>query len=108
MYAILIPILCHVPCYLGPDACVYSMEGQTYMEGWSVYWNELGSDPQLLALGIVAILGIFIFNVAGVTVTKYINSLARAIANMTKSLFVWIVALIVTLTLGSTYPNLRW
>ena len=61
-----------------------------------------------MVLGIISILGIFVFNVAGVTVTKYINSLARAIASMTKSLFVWILGLIVTLTLGSVHPNLKW
>ena len=48
------------------------------------------------------------FNVAGVTVTKYINALARAIANMTKSIIVWIIGLIITLIYGPTYPNLRW
>lgn len=62
----------------------------------------------LLGLAIFTVIGILVFNVAGVTVTKYINALARAIANMTKSIIVWMLGLIVTVTLGSTYPNLKW
>lgn len=56
----------------------------------------------------IVIIGILIFNVAGVSVTKYINALARSIANMTKSIVVWILGLIVTLWMGETYPNLIW
>lgn len=40
--------------------------------------------------------------------TKYINALARAIANMTKSILVWIIGIIITLTIGRTHPNLQW
>lgn len=62
----------------------------------------------MIALAIISIFGILIFNVSGVTVTKYINALARAIANMTKSILVWIIGIIITLTLGRTHPNLQW
>lgn len=68
----------------------------------------MGSNPTILVLTIISIFGIFGFNLAGVTVTKKINALARAIANMTKSIFVWILGLIVTLSFGSVYPNLKW
>lgn len=49
-----------------------------------------------------------LFNISGVTVTKYINALARAIANLTKSILVWIVGIIITVTAGKNHPNLRW
>ena len=48
------------------------------------------------------------FNVAGVTITKYINALARAIADVSKTILVWIMGLVVTLWLSPTYPNLKW
>jgi UPF0716 family protein affecting phage T7 exclusion len=73
-----------------------------------VYIDELSQNPTLIVLAIISIFGILIFNVAGVSVTKYINALARAIANMSKSILVWIIGLIITLTAGKTYVNLQW
>lgn len=40
--------------------------------------------------------------------TKYINALARSICDVTRTILVWIVGIIVTLTAGATYPNYRW
>ena len=59
-------------------------------------------------LTISSIFAIFLFNVAGVSVTKYINALGRVIASMTKSILVWVLSLIVTVNLGTVYPNFRW
>jgi hypothetical protein len=57
------------------------------------------------------ILGIFsisTFNICGVTVTKYINALARSIADVTRTVIVWAVGIIITVTAGSTRPNFKW
>lgn len=43
-----------------------------------------------------------IFNVSGVTVTKYISALTRSICDVTRTLLIWIVGLIVTVTAGKT------
>jgi hypothetical protein len=48
------------------------------------------------------------FNITGVTITKYINALARSVADVARTIIVWIVGIIVTLTLGSKYPNYAW
>ena len=42
------------------------------------------------------------------TITKYINALARSVADVARTIIVWIVGIIVTLTLGSSYPNYNW
>lgn len=57
------------------------------------------------------ILGVFsiaTFNVTGVTVTKYINALARSIGDVTRTILIWIVGIIVTVTAGATHPNYKW
>lgn len=57
------------------------------------------------------ILGIFsiaTFNVTGVTVTKYINSLARSICDVTRTAIVWIIGILVTITAGVNKPNYKW
>lgn len=40
--------------------------------------------------------------------TKYINALARSIGDVTRTILVWMVGIIVTLTAGSKYPNYKW
>lgn len=42
------------------------------------------------------------------TVTKYINALARSIGDVTRTILVWSVGLIITLTAGATHPNYAW
>jgi hypothetical protein len=43
-----------------------------------------------------------------VTVTKYINALARSIGDVTRTVLVWIIGIIITVTAGSTRPNFKW
>lgn len=40
--------------------------------------------------------------------TKYINALARSICDVTRTVIVWTVGIIVTVTAGSVYPNYVW
>lgn len=42
------------------------------------------------------------------TVTKYINSLARSICDVTRTAIVWIVGILVTVTAGVDKPNYKW
>jgi hypothetical protein len=41
-------------------------------------------------------------------ITKNINGLARAVCEVVRPGFVWIIGIIVSVTLGSVYPNYRW
>ena len=40
--------------------------------------------------------------------TKHINALARSIGDVTRTIVVWGVSLIITVTAGSIYPNYKW
>jgi len=54
-------------------------------------------------LGIMIVLGIFtiaVFNVCGVNVTKHISSLTRSIADVSRTLLVWIISIIITVSAG--------
>lgn len=48
------------------------------------------------------------FNVLGVSVTKYINALARSIADVTRTVLIWIVGIIITATAGRDHVNYKW
>lgn len=56
----------------------------------------------------MGVFSIATFNVTGVTVTKYINSLARSICDVTRTAIVWIVGILVTVTAGVNKPNYKW
>ena len=55
--------------------------------------------------GIVSIAS---FNIIGVSITKYINALARSVADVVRTIIVWIVGIIVTVSAGANYPNYSW
>ncbi len=62
----------------------------------------------LLLFVILGIFSIATFNITGVTVTKYINAVARSIGDVSRTVLVWIVGIIVTVTAGATRPNFQW
>jgi hypothetical protein len=107
-YIVLLPIITFIPCAFGVDACVFSPEGFPFLERPFAYFSEAVSSGGLLFFCILGIFSIATFNIAGVTVTKYINALARSIGDVTRTILVWGIGLIVTVTAGSTYPNYKW
>ncbi len=56
----------------------------------------------------MGVFSIATFNITGVTVTKYINALARSIGDVTRTILVWGIGLIITATAGATHPNYQW
>lgn len=73
-----------------------------------MYFQEAFSSGSLLFFCILGIFSIATFNITGVTVTKYINALARSIGDVTRTILVWGIGLIVTATAGATHPNFKW
>ncbi len=56
----------------------------------------------------LGIISIGLFNITGLSVTKYINALARSVLNMTKTVLIWGVGIALTLTLGKTNDAFKW
>jgi len=59
-------------------------------------------------LVLAGICTIAVFNVAGVNVTKHISSLARSIIDVSRTILVWIIALIVTFANNNKNPHFEW
>jgi len=78
------------------------------MENWASYFIQIFSNWLLLFLTFCWIFNVTAYNPLGVTITKYINALARAISDVCQTVFVWAIGIIVTVTIGSTYPNFKW
>jgi hypothetical protein len=78
------------------------------MERPDSYFAAIFSNVSILFFVILGIFSIATFNIAGVSVTKYINALARSIGNVTRTILVWGVGIIVTVTAGATHSNFVW
>lgn len=78
------------------------------MENTPSYFHEAGANGALAFFCILGVFSIATFNITGVTVTKYINALARSIGDVTRTILVWGVGLIVTVSAGAKYPNYEW
>lgn len=59
----------------------------------------------MVPLGILAVGS---FNINGLSITKYINALARSLLNMTKTVVIWLIGIIVTIYVGETDARYRW
>ena len=105
---IVIGILNYVPCSFGIDACAYGIDGKPFVEQTRTYFTSIGSTNLLLSFGILGVLSITVFNVCSVCVTKYINALTRSICGVTRTILIWFIGIIVTITLGKTQRNYRW
>lgn len=58
----------------------------------------------------MGVLTIAIFNICGVTVTKRVSALARSIVDVTRTIVVWVVGLIITWSSNgeNAWENTRW
>ena len=97
-----------IPCSFGNEACVFSPDGEPFLEQPLQYFRQIGGSLPLLLFCIFGALSIMCFNVLGVSVTKYVNALARMIADVTRTVIIWGVGLIVTATVGADRVNYKW
>lgn len=78
------------------------------MENASSYFNSVGNDGFLLAFVILGVFSILTFNTSGVTVTKYINALARSICDVSRTVLIWIIGIVITVTVGTSQDVYKW
>lgn len=79
-----------------------------FSESPLAYFRQIFSNGLLLFFIVISIGSMGMLNVTGVTVTKYINALARSIADATRTVLVWIIGISITLTAGVSHPNYVW
>jgi hypothetical protein len=97
---IFIPILTFIPCPFQNRSCVFSSVGDKFLERPEMFFKEVGNNIVLAFMVPLGIIAVGSFNINGLSITKYINALARSLLNMTKTVVIWGVGIIVTLTAG--------
>jgi len=62
----------------------------------------------LLVLVLLGVFTIAIFNIAGVNVTKHISSVHRSIADVTRTVLVWVISIVITIKMGRDKGNSKY
>lgn len=71
-----------------------------YLENISQYWQDIQSNLFLLLLNIGLIISILISVPIAVTVSKNISPVSRSLADVCRTVIIWIFGIILTLTYG--------
>ena len=70
--------------------------------------RELLSNHMILIGGVVLLLTFSLFCLSGIILSKEMGALARSIVDVTRSLFIWFIGIIVTLVFGKNDSQYRW
>jgi len=68
----------------------------------------LGNDGLLIFAVILSLVCIGTYNLFGQIITKYINAVTRAILNVLRTIIIWIVGIIITVSTDSQWEILTW
>lgn len=85
-----------IPCSFGEDLCVYDSNGDQFLERFDQFFIQVGNSWVLIILVVFGIMALFVSNASGTAIIKYFDALSRSLANMSKTVGVWIIGLIVT------------
>ena len=55
---------------------------------------------------LLGLITISVFNFSGISATKYMNAVARSIGDVSRTVLVWIIGIIVAAS--TNYPNYEW
>jgi hypothetical protein len=105
---LILPILTFAPCDFGRSACVVTATGESFLERPEVYLEEVGQNGLLLFFSIFCVFSVTTFNVSGVSVTQSLGALTRVVCDVVRTLIIWVVGVVVTLTAGEEADNYKW
>ncbi|CAD8065849.1 unnamed protein product [Paramecium sonneborni] len=111
VYSILAVALTFIQCPSSMNnICIQKrMTDLFYFERADFYFLQIFASGLLLLWVILSIFTIATFNICGVSVTKYVSSLARSIVDVSKTLIIWVVSLAITwIDPQLQWENTRW
>ena len=89
IFLIVLPILYYIPC----ASDTYCSNGR--VEDALFALDQIASNHWVAITWVLFILSIACFNASGVTVTKNSNSIARATLDTCRTVFIWIVSIMI-------------
>ena len=95
-YSILLTIFQHINCknWGGlKEVCYEKSDGSILLENTIFALKQIFNKMSLLALVLIYITSIALYNIIGINLTKLVSSTARAIVDTTRTFLIWIVFL---------------
>lgn len=93
----------YVSCPWDSEKECVNVDGSLYLENISQYWTEITDNTFLFLLNIGLILSIAISVPIAVTVSKLISPVSRSLADVCRTIIIWMFGIVVTLTLGDDH-----
>lgn len=78
-----------------------------YLENINSYFSDLNSNFLLSLLNVGLILSIAVSVPIAVTVSKRISPISRSLADICRTLFIWIFGIAMTLTIAGEHPEYK-
>lgn len=95
-----------IPCpWVNKKQCVCIAPNECYLENYIKYFTDLGSSYMLILLTFGFILTISISVPIGAYLSKTVSPISRSLANVSRTVLIWIFNVIVTATVGKTQPE---
>lgn len=94
-----------IPCpWANKKQCVCIGPNDCYLENYIKYFTDLGSSYMLILLTIGFILSVSISVPIGAYLSKTVSPISRSLANVSRTVLIWIFNVILTATIGQNQP----
>ena len=74
----------------------------------SVYFREVFDSGILLGGVMVVLVSMVVYTSVGAVITKRLSSLARALIDVSRTVIIWVVGVVVTATVGTSNSSFNW
>lgn len=102
-FSVVMPILNFLPCNF-KEGCVFR-HSKGFWECTDVFILQLAADAWLTVAVVLGIISIALFNLFGVSVTKYVSAVTRTVIDAVRTVLIWGIGLIVTKMTDRNWEN---
>jgi len=106
--ALVIPFLSLAKCPFQNSACVIDSSGQPVVESIKSYMVDI-FNYGILTLGVTLLLiSMVTYNAVGLVIVKKMTAMVRAVVDISRTLLIWLVGILLTATAGTTSTTYQW
>ncbi len=90
------------------SACVIDTDGNAVVENIKVYFSEIFSNRVILLGVVLLLLSMVTYTSVGMVIVKKKSSILRAVIDVSRTVLIWVVGVIVSATLGANDKSYDW
>ena len=97
----------YVSCPWNSEKECVDVNGELYLENISQYWTEITDSTFLFLLNLGLIVSIAVSVPIAVTVSKLISPVSRSLADVCRTVIIWLFGIVMTVTLGQDHREYK-